>query len=353
MPRTSSFDFAIPQGQQRLNKKWTVMSFETETVLDRRRLRHKLTLWRSLAILAAVAAVGALVATNRSSLGKGLGIAEPAQIARVAIEGMITEDREQLKMLKRIAEAKHVKGLVVFVNSPGGTTTGGEALFESLRKIAETKPVVAQFGTVAASAGYIVGLGADHIVARGNTITGSVGVIMQWPEVSELLGKLGVKMNEIKSGPLKASPSPFQPIDEPSRQVTQQMIMDSQKWFLSLVKDRRGVVTPTIGGLEQGRVYSGREAQTLKLVDEIGGEAEALRWLETKRNVTPGLKLVDWKPRRPNSWAMIAGSDQDVSLTRWLISAFVSDLSTAVKQEAGLGQTSLDGLMSVWHPAKN
>jgi protease IV len=329
------------------------MSFETETVLDRRRLRHKLTLWRSLAVLAAVAAVGALVATNRSSLGKGLGIAEPAQIARIAIEGMITEDREQLMMLKRIAEAKHVKGLVVFVNSPGGTTTGGEALFESLRKIAETKPVVAQFGTVAASAGYIVGLGADHIVARGNTITGSVGVIMQWPEVSELLGKLGVKMNEMKSGPLKASPSPFRPIDEPSRQVTQQMIMDGQKWFLNLVKDRRSVLTADISGLEQGRIFSGREAQTLKLVDEIGGEAEALRWLETKRSVTPGLKLVDWKPRRPNPWAMVGGNESDSSITRWLVSSFVSELSTAIKQEAGLGQTSLDGLMSVWHPAKN
>jgi protease IV len=326
------------------------MSFETETVLDRRRLRHKLTLWRGLAVMAGVAALSALVATNRSSIGSTLGIAEPAQIARVAIEGMITEDRDQLRMLKRIAEAKHVKGVVVFVNSPGGTTTGGEALFESLRKISETKPVVAQFGTVAASAGYIVGLGTDHIVARGNTITGSVGVIMQWPEVSELLGKLGVKMNEIKSGPLKASPSPFQPIDEPSRQVTQQMIMDGQKWFLGLVKDRRGVLTPEIGGLEQGRIFSGREAQTLKLVDEIGGEAEALRWLETKRNVAPGLKLIDWKPLRARDWPLVGA---DSGIARWLLSSFISELSATIKRESGLGGTSLDGMISVWQPAKN
>ena len=322
------------------------MSSETETVLDRRRLRHKLTLWRSLAVMLAVVAVGALVANNRGSLG----LTEPAQIARVAIEGMITEDREQLKMLKRIAEAKHVKGVVVFVNSPGGTTTGGEALFESLRKISETKPVVAQFGTVAASAGYIVGLGTDYIVARGNTITGSVGVIMQWPEVSEMLAKLGVKMNEVKSGPLKASPSPFQPIDEPSRKVTQQMIMDGQAWFLNLVKDRRGVITAEIGGLEQGRVFSGREAQTLRLVDEIGGEAEAIRWLETKRNVKSNLKLVDWKPRRTSNWSLIGA---DAGFVRWLVSSVVSELSTTIKQEAGFSDTSLDGLMSVWHPAKN
>ena len=98
------------------------------------------------------------------------------QIARVAIEGTITEDRDQLKLLKRIADDNNVAGVLVFVNSPGGTTTGGEALFEALRELAKKKPVVAQFGTVAASAGYIVGLGTDHIVARGNTITGSVGV---------------------------------------------------------------------------------------------------------------------------------------------------------------------------------
>jgi protease IV len=326
------------------------MSFETETVLDRRRLRGKLTLWRGLATLAGIAALSAVVMANRSSLGGSWGLGEPAQIARVAIEGMITEDREQLKMLKRIAEARHVKGLVVFVNSPGGTTTGGEALFESLRKIAETKPVVAQFGTVAASAGYIVGLGTDHIVARGNTITGSVGVIMQWPEVSELLGKLGVKMNEIKSGPLKASPSPFQPIDEPSRKVTEQMIMDGQKWFLGLVKERRGVLTPSIGGLEQGRIFSGREAQSLKLVDEIGGEAEALRWLETKRNVKPGLRLVDWKPRRASEWPLM-GADSGVA--GWLARVVVGELSTVIKHEAGLAGPSLDGLMSIWHPSKN
>jgi protease IV len=328
------------------------MSFETETVLDRRRLRRKVTLWRGLAVVAAVAALSGMLAANRSSLGDGLGIAEPAQIARVAIEGVITEDRPQLQMLKRIADAKHVKGVVVFVNSPGGTTTGGEALYEALRKIAETKPVVAQFGTVAASAGYIVGLGADHIVARGNTITGSVGVIMQWPEVSELLGKLGVKMNEIKSGPLKASPSPFQPIDEPSRRVTEQMIMDGQKWFLGLVKDRRGVVTADVGGLEQGRIFSGRDALALKLVDEIGGEPEAMRWFETKRNVKPGLKLVDWKPRRPSQWP---GISADSSWGRWLVGSIVSELSGAIRQEAGdtLGNPSLDGMMSVWHPAKN
>jgi protease-4 len=184
------------------------MTAEIDTVLDRRRLRRRLTVWRSLAIAAAVLALFAigLSGDQWSSLGS-------KQIARVSISGTITEDRDQLELLKKIADSDNAAALLVYVNSPGGTTTGGEALFAALREVAKKKPVVAQFGTVAASAGYIVGLAADHIVTRANTITGSVGVLIQWPEVSEALGKLGVKFNEIKSGDLKAVPSPFEPLN--------------------------------------------------------------------------------------------------------------------------------------------
>ena len=323
------------------------MTLETETVLDRRRLRRHVSLWRALAVVAGVIALG-VMATMRDGR---IGLTEPRQIARVTIEGVITEDRAQLEMLKRIADAKHVDGVILFVNSPGGTTTGGEALYESLRRIAEKKPVVAQFGTVAASAGYIVGLGTDYIVSRGNTITGSVGVIMQWPEVSELLAKIGVKMNEIKSGPLKASPSPFQPADEASKQVAQSMIMEGQRWFLGLVTTRRNIKTAEIAGLEQGRVFSGREAQGLKLVDEIGGEAEVLRYLQDKRSVPKDLKIVDWKPKRGNDWPFGAGGD--ASIAAWLAGRLFGDLGTRIAQDPALGCVGLDGMLSIWHPGKN
>ena len=322
------------------------MSLETETVLDRRRLRRHLSLWRSAAVLAGVIALGVMV----SMRDEQPGFVAQHQIARISIEGMITEDRAQLELLRRVAEAKHVDGVILFVNSPGGTTTGGEALFESLRRLAEKKPLVAQFGTVAASAAYIAGLGTDHIVARGNTITGSVGVIMQWPEVSELLAKIGVKMNEIKSGPLKASPSPFQPADEPSRQVAQAMIMEGQRWFLGLVTSRRNVKTAEIPGLEQGRVFSGREAQTHKLIDEIGGEAEVVRYLEDKRNVKKGLKIVDWKPKRQTDWAF---GTSEAGLFGWLAGRMFGNLGARIAQDPNLGSVGLDGLVSVWHPGKN
>jgi protease IV len=322
------------------------MTLETETVLDRRRLRRHLSLWRALAVLAGIVAIGVMASMRDGEAG----FTHPKQIARVSIEGMITEDRAQLKLLRDLAEAKHVEGVIIAVNSPGGTTTGGEALYEGLRKLSEKKPVVAQFGTVAASAGYIVGLGTDYIVARGNTITGSVGVIMQWPEVSELLGKLGVKMNEIKSGPLKAQPSPFSPADEAARKVTQDMIMEGQRWFLGLVQARRSVKTPEIAGLEQGRIFSGREAQSMKLVDEIGGEAEVVRYLIDKRKVPKDLKIIDWKPKRQSDWAL---TNSDASMLTWIAARLFGEIGSRLTQDAGLGGAGLDGMLSVWQPAKN
>ena len=209
-------------------------------------------------------------------------------------------------------------GVILFVNSPGGTTTGGEALFEAIRNVAKGKPVVAQFGTVATSAAYIAGLATDYVVARGNTITGSVGVIFQWAEVSQLLDKIGVKMNEVKSGPLKANPSPFQPLDEAGKATAEQMVAESQKWFVGLVASRRNIDTRSVSGLEQGRIFSGREALSHKMIDEIGGETEAVQWLEQKRNVPKGLKVVDWKPKRGSDWNLrrCLGSGHRISVRR-------------------------------------
>ena len=261
---------------------------------------------------------------------------------------MITEDRDLLRMLQKIGESKQVSGVIVAVNSPGGTTAGGEALFEALRDIAKTKPVVAQFGTVATSAAYIAGLATDQIVARGNTITGSVGVIFQWPEFSGLLEKLGIKVNEIKSGPLKANPSPFLPLDDAGRSAAEEMVAESQRWFLNLVRTRRGIDTKSVAGLEQGRVFSGRDALNHKLIDEIGGEAEVVKYLEDKRSVPKGLKIVDWKVSRDTSWSIARFAT--LALARLTgIQALEEIAHMSNDRFAGL---RLDGLLSIWHGAE-
>lgn len=320
------------------------MTLETEAVLDRRRLRRRLSLWRTLAVVAGLLAIGFLLFRSADKAG----LLESRQIARVSIEGMITEDRALLQMLQKIGESKHVSGVIVAVNSPGGTTVGGEALFEALRNVAKTKPVVAQFGTVATSAAYIAGLATDQIVARGNTITGSVGVIFQWPEFAQLLEKLGIKVNEIKSGPLKANPSPFQTLDDAGRAAAEEMVAESQRWFLDLVRTRRKIDTKSVAGLEQGRVFSGRDALTHKLIDQIGGEAEAVKYLEDQRSVPKGLKVVDWKVTRDTSWSLLRLAS--VALARLTGIQALEDFARMSNDR--LAALQLDGLLSLWHGAE-
>ncbi len=316
------------------------MSLETESVLDRRNLRRRLGFWRGAAIAAAVVAAGTIATYVMPA-----SLTAQKQIARISIDGLITEDRDMLRLLRSVADNKNIQAVILTINSGGGTTTGGEALFEAIRNISKEKPVVAQFGTVAASAAYIAGLGTDHIVARGNSITGSVGVIFQSPDVSGLLEKVGVKINEIKSGNLKAVPSLFEPLSPAGRQVTEAMIAESQRWFLGLVSDRRKIDTTQVPGLEQGRVFLGREALTYKLVDAIGGESEVIRYLEDVRNTPKKLRIVDWKPRR----------DSDFSLWRLSLAAIKGvlggDMDAALlNMETRFAPNLLDGLVSVWHP---
>jgi protease IV len=318
------------------------MTFETEAVLDRRRLRRRLTFWRALAVIGGFLAVGLLTYTS----AERTGLIEQRQIARITIEGMITEDRDLLRLIKKAGEDKRVVAVILFVNSPGGTTAGGEALFEALRTLAKNKPVVAQFGTIATSAAYIAGLATDRIIARGNTITGSVGVIFQWPEFSGLLEKLGIKMNEIKSGPLKANPSPFQPLDDPGRAEIEKMVAESKRWFVDLVRTRRGIDTTSVDGLEQGRVYSGREALTHKLIDQIGSEPEVVKYLEDQRSVPKGLKIVDWKARRDSDWGLLRIASRALA---YLTGIRALDELAHIASDDRIASLRLDGLLSIWH----
>ncbi len=321
------------------------MTIETEALLDRRRLRRSLSLWRVLAIVGGALALGALAVSQSGERG---AFGEKKQIARIAIEGMITENRDQLRLLDRVARAKNVDAVILYINSPGGTTAGGEAMYEAIRAVSAKKPVVAQFGTMATSAAYICGLATDQIFARGNTITGSVGVIFQWAEVSELLAKIGVKMNEVKSGPLKAVPSPFAPLDQAGRETTERMVRESMGWFRGLVADRRKLDTATIPGLEQGRVFSGREALTLKLVDQIGGETEVQQWLEKERKIQTGLKIVDWKPKAEDNWGVLGMLGRAAAIMFGLN----PDQVRLLNDDPRLSALLLDGLLSVWQPAE-
>ena len=183
------------------------MAMRADDMIDRRRLRRKLTFWRVVAL--AIAAIG--LASAAAWLLRDFGGTAVDHIAKVRIEGTITEDEELLERLKRIRESNSVKGVILSIDSPGGTTAGGEAIFDAVRELAAAKPVVAQVGTLAASAGYMIASASDHIVARKSSIVGSIGVLVQFPDITGLMDKIGVKLEEVKSSPLKAEPSPFNP----------------------------------------------------------------------------------------------------------------------------------------------
>lgn len=315
---------------------------EVETVLEQRRLRRRVSRWRIAAIVLGMLALAVLSLSGGNS---GSGFGRGAQIARIDIQGMITDDRKQIELLKKVEEASNVSAVLLAINSPGGTTTGGEALYEAISNLAKKKPVVAVQGTIATSAAYMISLASDRIVARGNTITGSVGVIFQFPEVSEALQKLGVKMHEIKSGELKANPSPFQPLDEPGRRLAEGMVKESQVWFLSLVGSRRKIDTARVPGLEAGSIFSGRQALQHKLVDQIGGEADAIAWLETEKKIPAKLPVVLWKPEAEEPLAWLTGSS---SLADWLLGSSAAEVRKWLGIDGIVERLRLDGLVSVW-----
>ncbi len=223
-------------------------------------------------------------------------------IARISIDGIITQNRYREEVLAKIATDDDVKALVVWINSPGGTVVGSEILYESLRAVAAEKPVVAQMAGVAASGGYIAALGADYIVARSNTVTGSIGVIMEYPDVSGLLDQVGVEMQVIRSSGLKGGVSPFREASAEEVAAQEAMIEETFQWFKALVAERRNLSGSALVDVTTGGVFSGRKAVENGLIDEIGGDAAVRAYLESVEPSLADLEVEDWEMTQPEPW---------------------------------------------------
>jgi protease-4 len=313
------------------------MTLTADALVDRRRTRRKLVFWRAVAFLLLAVA---LVAVAGRFMGEGLAGKAAPHIARVTVTGVILADRKVEEMLADIAEADAVKGVIVSIDSPGGSTTGGEALYDGLRRIAEKKPTVATVGTLAASAGYMTAIAADHIVAKKTSITGSIGVYFQYGNVAKLLDALGVSVRTVKSAPLKAEPSPFTEPEVPgAREMIARLIDDTYQWFVDIVAERRGLDRAEALRLADGSIFSGRQALDLKLVDAIGDEQTAVAWLEQARKVDKDLPILDWKPETDFEGFGLG-------------SVALAGLGRLLGLDLGgfAGEPALDGLVSVWHP---
>jgi len=313
---------------------------DADALIDRRRMRRKLFFWRAAAILVALVGIAGLVY---------MASPDPAgrdHIARISITGLIQDDEELVKLIDEAANSETAKAIVVSISTPGGTTYGGEKIHNALVKARGSKPVVADVRTLAASAGYMIAASTDHIVAGESSIVGSIGVIFQYAQVSELLDKIGVQMKEIKSAPLKAEPSPFHPATPAAEEMIRSMVLDSYGWFVDLIATERKMDRDKVLGLADGSIFTGRQSLENGLVDAIGGEAEIRSYLKS-RDVADELDIVEWqKPQKSTSSLL----PKLLALAVQRITGAPTTLTSELERLAD-GKMFLDGLVSVWQVA--
>lgn len=302
------------------------MSFETDLLLDRRRLKRRLVFWR----LATVAAVTLAVMAGLWQSGFSV---EGGHVARLTVNGVITEDRKMTQLLWKVAENDDVRALIVAINSPGGTMSGGETFHRAIAGVAERKPVIAVMGGMAASAGYMIALPAHRILARESTLTGSIGVLLETGEMSGLLTKLGVTTEAITSGPIKDQPNYTRPLTQGGREALQGIVNDMFDQFVTMVVNGRKIDPVRVRLLADGRAFTGRQAVNLGLVDAIGDERDARLWLATEKGVDRTL------PVRELSTSGLASRTFGASLTEFVETVWKVVISQSV---------NLDGGMAIW-----
>lgn len=265
-------------------------SLDHDLLVDRRRLKRRLLFWRVAAVVLAAAALFVAVRPQLSAVAGG-------HLVRLKIEGTISDDPKLTEAIDKAAEDASVRGMILSIDSPGGTVAGGEGLHATLARFRARKPLVAVMRGTAASAGYMIAMPAERVFARDSTLTGSIGVILQSFEVSELMRSLGVRAEMLTSGTLKGEPNPFRPLSPEGRAALQAVLRDMHAGFVEMVAEGRSLPRETVEQLADGRVYTGRQALSLKLIDSIGGEREAREWLASAHQIPASTAVRDLDPR--------------------------------------------------------
>jgi protease IV len=322
------------------------MSLDSDVIVDRRRIRRKLTFWRVAAVVVAIAAIGAVgvIATGgRGSLTGG------GSIARISIEGLIRSDQERVAALERL-EKSQAAAVIVHINSPGGTTAGSEQLYDALVRLKAKKPLVVVVEGLAASGGYITAIAADHIIAQQSSLVGSIGVLFQFPNFTELLKTVGVKVEEVKSSPLKAAPNGFEPTSPEARAALDALVKDSYAWFRGLVKERRGMDDALLEKVADGRVFTGRQAVDLKLIDQLGDEKAAIAWLVAEKKVKSDLPVRDFKLSPRFGDLTFLRTAASITLDAFGLGSVARQIEQAGVAQA-VDRLGLDGMLALWRPA--
>ena len=208
--------------------------------------------------------------------GDGGSLSLQAKVGVVRIEGIIADSRESIEQIDELADDDGIKAVVVRIDSPGGGVAASQEIYRAIRQLQMRKKVIVSMGSVAASGGYLIATAADRIVANPGTITGSISAVMHFADVQELMKKVGVRSSVIKSGKFKDIGSPAREMTAEEKQLIQGLVDDIYDQFVRTVAEDRKIPLEIIRSLADGRIFSGRQALQLKLVDELGGLQDAV-----------------------------------------------------------------------------
>ena len=274
--------------------------------------KHPFLFGLFLIVLAAVLFLGAAAFLRPG--GGTAALFASQKLGLVRIEGMILDSAEIVDFLRELTDNTAVKGVLVRVDCPGGTIAPSQEMFRAVASLAEKKPVVASFGTVAASGGYYAVAGASFVMANPGSVTASIGVKAEYLTFEGTLEKLGIRQELLASGPLKAAGSPLRPLTPEQRRQLQGMIEDMHAQFIGDVAAARRLDPKQVAALADGRALTGRQALAVGLVDSLGGQEQAVEKLKE----LCGIPLTERVP-------VLEGPPEKASLLRKLLTAFGLD----------------------------
>lgn len=238
-------------------------------------------------------------------LGNDLSFGD--KIAVVEVEGIITESESISKQIKEFGERDDIKVIVIRINSPGGGVGPSQEIYREIKKVNAKKKVIASMGAVAASGGYYIAAAANKIVANPGTITGSIGVIMEFANAEELLSKIGFKGYVIKSGEYKDIGSPLRGMKENEKRLLQNVIDDVHRQFVDVVAENRKLKVDVVKKIADGRIFSGQQAKEIGLVDNIGNFQDAIDIAASIANIKGKPVVLYPEKRGVRLWDIIFG----------------------------------------------
>ena len=263
------------------------MSLDWQILEENKKKWYRKGIWRGI-LISIILAITISLFLNFNNLSSNF-----SHIARISINGVIYDNSETIEIIDNLAKNDNVKSVIVRINSPGGSVVGSESLYVAINSLSQKKPVISLMGEIATSGGYIVALASNYILARKNTLTGSIGVIVENQNFSELSEKIGVSIDTTKSGKIKGGQNPLSPSDPLVKINNQKLVNYSFDWFISIIKKNRDINQSVIELVSDGRTLTGGMAMDLGLIDGIGSEKEALKYLEKKYPDFKGLPIID------------------------------------------------------------